>query len=45
MANEIIEKKLDQMKELLSEIRRLIGVPFGVFVKDLRGVRGAERNF
>ena len=45
MANEIIEKKLDQMKELLSEIRRLTGVPFGVFVKDLTVVRAAERNF
>lgn len=45
MGNEIIFKKLDQIKEVLNELERLLRVPIEEFLGDLKAVRAAERNF
>ncbi len=45
MGNELILKKLEQIKELLSELERLLQASLEVFVKDLVAIRAAERNF
>ena len=45
MPVEIIAKKLEQIKELLSELARLLEVSFGDFQKDMVAIRASERNF
>lgn len=45
MINEIILKKLDQIKELINELERLLNTSLEMFIKDLVAVRAAERNF
>lgn len=45
MANEIVVKKIEQIKELLDELGRLFQKTGNEFVKDLVVVRAAERNF
>ncbi|MFY9463414.1 MAG: DUF86 domain-containing protein [Candidatus Sungiibacteriota bacterium] len=45
MANELIFKKLEQIKELLNELERLLRAPREEFVRDLTAIRAAERNF
>lgn len=45
MPAEIIAKKLEQIKELLAELSRLLDMPIESFQKDLVAIRAAERNF
>lgn len=45
MGNELILKKLEQIKELVNELERLLSVSFDAFIKDLVTLRAAERNF
>ena len=45
MSNELILKKIEQLKELLTELHRLLVLPVEEFVKDLNTIRAAERNF
>lgn len=45
MSAEVIEKKLEQIQELLRELEGLLAVPFNIFQNDLKAVRAAERNF
>lgn len=45
MGNDIILKKLEQIKELINELERLLNVSLEMFIKDLVVVRAAERNF
>lgn len=45
MSAEVIEKKLEQIQELLRELKELLAVSFNDFQKDLKAVRAAERNF
>src|SRR3989338_4134173 len=45
MSRELILKKLEQMKGLLAELERLLGVPAEEFARDLVALRAAERNF
>ncbi len=45
MADELILKKLEQMKELMQGLDSLLRVSADVFVRDLVSVRAAERNF
>ena len=45
MSRELILKKVEQLKELLAELARLLETPFEQFVKDLKTIRAAERNF
>ena len=45
MSKELILKKLEQLKELLAELARLLETPLPQFTKDLRTISAAERNF
>lgn len=45
MADEIILKKIEQIKGLLAAVQALLDRPFDAFVKDETVVRAAERNF
>lgn len=45
MGNELILKKLEQIKELLHELERLLDTSLGAFIQNLTVVRAAERNF
>lgn len=45
MTREVILKKLEQIKELVAELERLLQDPFDAFVRNLTVVRAAERNF
>lgn len=45
MSTEIIAKKLEQIKELFSELSRILDTPLESFQKDLVAIRAAERNF
>ncbi len=45
MPIEVIAKKLEQIKELLSELARLLEVSFSDFQKDMVIIRASERNF
>ncbi len=45
MPSEIIAKKLEQIKELLRELARLLEVSFSDFQKNMITIRAAERNF
>lgn len=45
MGIEVIEKKLEQIKELLKELSNLLSSPFEKFQRDLTVIRAAERNF
>ncbi len=45
MSNDLILKKLEQMKTLLSELKSLLDMPFSEFKKQFTVVRSAERNF
>ena len=45
MPTEIIAKKLEQVKELLAELSRILDMPIENFQKDLVAIRAAERNF
>lgn len=45
MSVEFIEKKLEQIKQLLKELEFLLTKPFEEFYKDFTLVRAAERNF
>jgi len=45
MPEEIIQKKLDQMKQLLRELNELFNKPRPEFLKDVVVVRAAERDF
>ena len=45
MPNEVILKKLEQIKELLGALERLLKTPLNDFKKDIDSIRAAERNF
>jgi uncharacterized protein YutE (UPF0331/DUF86 family) len=45
MPSEVIAKKLEQVKELLAELSRILDMPIEDFQKDLVAIRAAERNF
>ena len=45
MGIEVIEKKLEQIRELLKELGNLLNAPFEKFQHDLTVIRAAERNF
>lgn len=45
MPTEVIAKKLEQIKELLAELSRILDAPIENFQKDLVAIRAAERNF
>ena len=45
MGSELILKKLEQVKEVLNELERLLVSPLEDFMKDLTRIRAAERNF
>jgi len=45
MPAEIIAKKLEQIKELMGELTRLLKAPLSEFMKDMVVIRAAERNF
>lgn len=45
MSNELIFKKLEQMKILLGELDGLLKLPFPEFKNKFTNVRSAERNF
>lgn len=45
MSKELILKKLEQMKELLAELGKLLATPLERFADDLKTIRAAERNF
>jgi uncharacterized protein YutE (UPF0331/DUF86 family) len=45
MSRELILKKIEQLKELLAELERLLETPLSKFFNDLKTVRAAERNF
>ncbi len=45
MSKEIILKKLEQIKELLGELERLLTSPITDFKNNLTAIRAAERNF
>lgn len=45
MSKELILKKLEQLKELLRELARLLLMPPAQFTNDLTTIRAAERNF
>lgn len=45
MSKELILKKLEQLKELLAELGRLLEVSVEQFAGDLKTIRAAERNF
>lgn len=45
MPAEIIAKKLEQIKELLAELSRILDTPIESFQRDLVAIRAAERNF
>lgn len=45
MSNEVIHKKLDQIKELVDDLETLLAKPFAEFVGDRVVMRAAERNF
>ena len=45
MNHELISKKLEQIKEVMNELERLLRVSIGEFVRDLTAIRAAERNF
>ncbi len=45
MSKDLILKKIEQMKVLLTELGSLLGLPFSEFNKAFTNVRTAERNF
>src|SRR3989338_9214581 len=45
MSYEVIEKKLDQIKELLGELDGLLEKSLDEFIKDKTVVRASERNY
>lgn len=45
MPHDLIVKKLEQMKKLLSELRQLLDLPYSEFKKAFTNIRTAERNF
>lgn len=45
MSKELILKKIEQLKELLAELGRLLETPLEHFANDLTTIRAAERNF
>jgi len=45
MSKELILKKAEQLKELLTELARLLETPEEQFTKDLKTIRASERNF
>mgnify|MGYP001613746715 CR=1 FL=1 len=45
MSKELILKKIEQLKELLAELGRLLETSLPEFVNDLKAIRAAERNF
>ncbi len=45
MSRELILKKIEQLKELLVELSRLLETPLSAFTNDLKTIRAAERNF
>jgi len=45
MPVDVIKRKLDQMRVLISELESLLSMPFAEFKKDFSKVRAAERNF
>ena len=45
MGIEVVEKKLEQIKELLKELSSLLSLSFEKFQQDLTMIRAAERNF
>ncbi len=45
MAKEIFEKKLNQLSDLLHELKEWLSRPFNEFQKDNLILRAAERNF
>ncbi len=45
MSKEVILKKIEQLKELLAELGRLLETPLELFANDLKTIRAAERNF
>ena len=45
MSKELIFKKAEQLKELIAELARLLETTPEQFVKDMKTIRAAERNF
>ena len=45
MSNDLIQKKLEQIKVLLQELKGLLDLPFSEFKNKFTNVRSAERNF
>jgi uncharacterized protein YutE (UPF0331/DUF86 family) len=45
MPNELIFKKIEQIGELVTELERLLDIPFETFRRDLKHIRATERNF
>lgn len=45
MSKELILKKIEQLKALLTELARLLETPLPQFITDLKTIRAAERNF
>lgn len=45
MSKELILKKIEQLKELLAELGKLLETPLEQFADDLKTIRAAERNF
>lgn len=45
MTEEIIAKKIDQLRGLLDRLDALLAVPFEEFRKDFTAIAAAERNF
>lgn len=45
MSKELILKKIEQLKELLAELGRLLETPLEHFANDLTTIRASERNF
>src|SRR3989344_1475485 len=45
MSNDMILKKLEQMRNLMQELSELLTLPFVEFKKKFTTIRAAERNF
>jgi uncharacterized protein YutE (UPF0331/DUF86 family) len=45
MSNDLILKKIEQMKTLLGELKLILDIPFPEFKKIFTNIRTAERNF
>lgn len=45
MVEEIVQKKLEQVSDLLNQLEALVAAPFSEFSANVVAVRAAERNF